>query len=381
LKERKEKRKAKGKKRGHSSSALSAARSSAAAGSGLSGRSLVPGVVHGGVPGASPLQPAVGNGRLFQAYDMVAPPNKVTPTAAYLNTAANRFSHSHNSSAFTSPRHYISNAAAMPRLAWDSVDPTGLGATMSGLAAAGGTAGLALGAGAAGDPLTHPRAYGGLGMAGLGMGLLPSVTQSQSLGAPDPLPVLSDLLGYRQTLLDMSSPSGSSTISSTSSGGRSGESTTGSALPPSHPHPPAFLGAGSSPRGLADISKLPNLTPPPAHSNNLSAPPGPLGLGRVYPYPFIADPPMLLSSLHQHTDALRHAPLWPTPPSSMSSMFSAMGAMNGADAYKPVMISSFTNPFFSAHPAPPPPSTHWPPPPPPPHPSGAEPAPGAGYPR
>ncbi|XP_070180372.1 uncharacterized protein [Littorina saxatilis] len=311
LKERKEKRKAKGKRRAHAPAVTGSAN-----------------------------QPI---SRLFQAYDMVAPPNKVTPTAAaYINTSANRFNHSQNTSAFSNPRDYLVNASTMPRLAWD----TGLDSLMSQSLSASAT-----------DQLAHSRAFGGLGMAGLGMGLLP-LSQAQSAGGTlagmvgphDSLPVLSDLLSYRQHMEAADSSSRASRDSSLSQS--------------------SLLSSNSA--ASRDSTKLPNLRP--AHHNGMAPPhpPSPFGLPRVYPFPFIADPPIMLSSLHQQ-DPLRHPPHWPhphaTPPSAPAAHFGPMVTMNGMDAYKPVMISSLSNPFFSpsANPA------HWPP-----HPS-ADPATGTGF--
>ena len=311
LKERKEKRKAKGKRRAHHAP-TSATRTAA----------------HPNVQGvaSNSSQPV----RLFQAYDMVAPPNKVTPTAAaYLNTAANRFNHSHNTSAFSSPRDHLAMAATMPRLAWDGMD-AGLGQSLGG--------GVA-------DQLAHTRAFGGLGMAGLGMGLMP-MSQAQSVsvgmaGAQDSLPVLSDLLSYRQQVEGASALRDSREAS----------------LPQS-----SLLPSSSSSR---DPGKLPDL----GH-NGATAAPSPFGLSRVYPFPFVADPPIMLSSLHQQ-DPLRHAHHWPhpPPPSASAAHFNPMASMNSMDPYKPVLISPLSNPFFSQAPHP----SHWPPQP------GGNPASGSGF--
>ena len=316
LKERKEKRKAKGKRRAHHASTSST----------RSAHSNIQGVAN------NPSQPV----RLFQAYDMVAPPNKVTPTAAaYLNTAANRFNHSHNTSAFSSPRDHLAVAATMPRLAWDGMD-TGLGQSLGG--------GVA-------DQLAHTRAFGGLGMAGLGMGLMP-MSQAQSVGvgmpgAQDSLPVLSDLLSYRQQM----------------EGSRSSlRDSREASLPQS-----SFLPSSSSSR---DSGKLPDLGS--THHNGATPAPPSFSLSRVYPFPFVADPPIMLSSLHQQ-DPLRQAHHWPhphpPPPSAATAHFNPMASMNSMDPYKPVLISPLSNPFFSQAPHPP----HWPPQP------GGDPASGSGF--
>ncbi|KAL8612868.1 hypothetical protein ACOMHN_038123 [Nucella lapillus] len=304
LKERKEKRKAKGKRRSHS-----AATSSATA-------------------QAVTLNPNQSASRLFQAYDMVAPPNKVTPTAAFLDTSTNRFHHCLNSSAFSSPRYHMVAASTAPRLAWDgALDPGGLGGLGTGLGSfgAGGLGGL----GVMGSSQT-----GGVGV-GVGMG-----------PPHDCLPVLSDLLSYRQH-----ADTGSS------AGQDSREASLPQASLPQASLPQASLAqasllASSSPRDR-EASKLLEL-------GSLPAPPSPFSMNRVYPFPFIADPPIMLSSLHHQHDPLHP---WPHPPphpvpAPPPPPFPPMAAVNGMDPYKMARISSLGNPYFST-PAPPPPPSHW----------------------
>ena len=326
LKERKEKRKAKGKRRAHA----------AAPGPRHAGQAALPG---GGAK--TTVQSGV---RLFQAYDMVAPPNKVTPTAAYLDTSTNRFNHSHNSSAFSSPRDSLAAASTLPRLAWDGVD-TGMSQALNGSVT---------------DQLAHARGYGGLGMAGLGVGLVPtSQPQNVASGSQDNLPVLADLLSYRSPSVE---------------GGGGGAALSEASLPQ-----PSLL-VPSSPDPGSKLLELGSSNPHHHHhhapNNGTAVPPSPFGVNpRVYPFPFIADPPIMLSSLHQHNSTLHHP--WPhphpAPPPSGSAHFNPMVTMNGMDPYKPVMISSLNNPYFST---PPHASPHWPA-----HPHSVDPASGAGFPQ
>ncbi|KAL8589731.1 hypothetical protein ACOMHN_027239 [Nucella lapillus] len=171
LKELKEKRRARGKRRHRS-------RSSTAASPSDRPSQAVP---------YSPSQPM---GSLLQTYDIASPPNRVTPTAAYLDTTASRFSHSLSSSAFSSPRDILSGSS-MPQLSLGVNHPSG--------------AGLAI-------PFAPSGGSGGLGPPGLGVTALVPSTHGHSVGmarTPDTLTALSDLISYRQQMHNSGSLRGS----------------------------------------------------------------------------------------------------------------------------------------------------------------------------
>ncbi|XP_071081467.1 homeobox protein NOBOX-like [Haliotis cracherodii] len=222
--------------------------------------------------GPKPPQP------MFQSYDMISPPNKVTPTAAFLNTVPNRFNHSKSASAFHNPRN--------PRLPGHMMLP--------------GQSPFLMG-------MPHPASASSITVLPNDYINPPNTTVPQSLPPTgnhslyDSIPVLADLLGYRShveasrqrehSLSQSHLPSQCSTVSS-----RSPENNL------SETHAPSTQSA--------------------------------LGLNRVFPFPFIADPPVMLSSI-RHSDPYR--PQLHYQPPSYSD-----------EPYQPLVISSLSNPYFNA---------------------------------
>ncbi|XP_025103631.1 homeotic protein ocelliless-like isoform X2 [Pomacea canaliculata] len=312
LKSKKNKRKNRLKQRGRTPSSSS---SSAGGGSGGGGGVPVrftPGGMVAGEASDGSVHARSSLSRLFCPYDMVAPPNKVTPTA-FLNTAANRFYHSYGSSAFSSPRD----------IRPDSLPPGGGMACMPNLEGVGLSPGMG---GAVPSDASHHHHHhpvlSGLGMAGVG--LMP-VGQPPGTGAHEGLPVLSDMLGphHHRHPLD------SSTL------GREVRESS------SQPHP-----AEDASENRSTTHHHNHLSP--FNMSSSSAPS--LSMNRVFPFPIFADPPIVLSNLNQH-ESLRGHSSWPALPPTHLNPMSTLD-----ESYKPVLISSITNPFYT-HSSPTP---HWP---------------------
>nr|KAG5714462.1 hypothetical protein BaRGS_006908 [Batillaria attramentaria] len=199
-------------------------------------------------------------GRLFHTYDMVAPPNKVTPTA-FLNTAANRFHHSHNTSAFSSPRDARTDgllmSAGAPRFPWEGLEGAGFGQQMSGAVA---------------NDLNHHHhhANAARGLASMGMGL-GSVGQSPGVhGQSSPLlsdpPQLPPAPGVRLSAAARDSAQAQSSV----------------------------LGVGGG-RGNPSYRTLSARL---SHHNGVALPTPSLAMNRVLPVsPFIADLPIMRETM------------------------------------------------------------------------------------
>ncbi|XP_041351088.1 uncharacterized protein LOC121370055 [Gigantopelta aegis] len=226
----------------------------------------------------------LGTSALFQHYDMVNPPNKVTPSA-FLNTAGNRFNHSKNTSAFHNPR----TGFLKPGQMMFAAQPSYLGAFPGGT--------MPSSVSVLPNDFLHPQNA---------MNCPPSNVHHQQSGTPsmyESIPVLADLLSYRsgldpkhtkeQTLPQSSLPLQCSMMSP----------------------------ARTSENSYVDISGGP------------CVPSAPLGFNRMFPFPFIADPPVMLSAIRQQ-EPHRPQPHVLPPPSS-------------DDTYQPLAISSLTNPYFN----------------------------------
>ncbi|ESO82944.1 hypothetical protein LOTGIDRAFT_169764 [Lottia gigantea] len=215
---------------------------------------------------------------LFNAYDMISPPNKVI-TPGFLDTTVNRFSHSKSSSAFQDPK-------------------------------------------SSSDQNTSPTLVQGYQQLPNPISVLPNEYSSHNSTVMTPhlnnqpkghsvfenIPVLADLLGYRP-------------------GDKTPKQPMGHTFSPHHPF--------TSPRNNSDrcYSDIPG-----------SVNHGSLGVNRVFPFPFIADAPVMLSSV-RHPDPYR-------PPVHY------LHHQHTEDPYQPFMISSFSNPYYSTSAAP---SQTWPP--------------------
>ncbi|XP_012938047.1 uncharacterized protein LOC101846212 [Aplysia californica] len=315
------------------------------------------------------------NQKLFQRYDMVAPPNKVTPTA-FLNTSANRFKHAGGTSAFQNPRENRTLHT---------------GSSLSINDAFSGYPGLPAPSSMEGTDLLQQRPSLDLASAHLISSSLslPSPTNPQgslanffhsaavsaaphSLTTQPPiyenLPVLSDLLGsyknhssnvaaavaHRQLEHSLlSSPQGPLPPS--------GLTTNLFGLSLASNGPGSVAGGSSSSSISGDSAKSPAsdipFSPPPSqhplsiHPNQTN----PFNLNRVFPFPLIAEPPAMLSSLRQ-SELFRPHPQWPPPTSPLRTQTSGSSvyglAASGSvsvddDPYRPLLISSLSNPYFS----------------------------------
>ncbi|KAK6182869.1 hypothetical protein SNE40_010456 [Patella caerulea] len=228
---------------------------------------------------------------LFTAYDMVSPPNKVI-SPAMLNTSINRFSHSKTTSAFQDPK---SNGEA-------NGSPHNASPLMNGYHQL------------PNNISVLPNQYSPHHSSGMTSS---SVHHPKAHPAFENIPVLADLLGYRS----------SESI-------RSQKQHLNHSLSP-HNSYVVSPNRGATDRGYTDI---------PGSVNH-----GSLGVNRVFPFPFIADAPVMLSSM-RHPDPYR-------PPVHY------LPQQHSEDPYQSFMISSLTNPYYTAspsqswtpHPHPPPP--------------------------
>ena len=307
--------------------------------------------------------------RLFQRYDMVAPPNKVTPTA-FLNTSVNRFKHAGGTSAFQNPRE-------PPR----TFAPTGLNDPYNSYS------------GLQGLPVQN--GLDRLDSGDLQRASLDHIASAQLMGVPSPprpqnaisnllhghhqghsaatslhqqpfdsLPALSDLLAPYKNHHSPNMAAAAmaqrhlehSLLNSTQTSplqptGMSSSNLFG--LPPTST--PASNGTSSNHSICSNDSiKSPNSDIPyppspsqhsfPLHSHHSSA----FNLNRVFPFPLIADPPAMLSSLRQ-SDPYRHHPQWPSPTSPLRSQGNQIQSSGTEEPYRPLLISSLSNPYFTPH--------------------------------
>lgn len=218
-------------------------------------------------------------------YDMISPPNQITPTA-FFEKVRSGFNHSKNASAFACPRDSAKPSSDIcVSNTLDNATAAVPGKTVSDI------------------PKTvdsnrqfPPPASNNIN------GPLHSFTGD--------LPVLGDMLGYKSSLdsrpKDLMPPTAAQLSS---------------ALPNSPLH------RGNTDNALPTQSLL-NSFSPGRHINGL------------YHYPFLAEQPMLLSSLRHSDHIFRPAPQYPLPPF-------------GEDPYQPLFISSLSNPYYS------PPSATW----------------------
>lgn len=259
--------------------------------------------------------------RLFQSYDMIAPPNKLTPTA-------NKVLHASEASAFRDPRYDKAPLAGTvahegaPQLpgfssqrADDSLDLLQQ------------------------RPLEHM--HGSLHPSFSSQPCQPTLnTLFPSHGLPHSMPqhppMYDNVLGLTDFLSTYSNhqanaamaqrPVGQSLFSaSTTPGGSTSDHKSTSGLTYNTSHYPFY-----HPR------PTPQFTP----------------LSRVYPFPLIADPPMVLSGMCQ-PDTYFHRPQWQPHPLSLSSQTPPHNSPitpSGIpeDAYRPLVITSLSNPYYSS---------------------------------
>lgn len=309
------------------------------------------------------------NQRLFQRYDMVAPPNKVTPTA-FLNTSANRFKHAGGTSAFQNPRE--DRSSLQPGLNDPFSTYPGLSHSSELLQQR-----SALDLVGLGSP-PHPRdSLANFFHNAAVSAASSSLNQQPPIYDNVPIPALSDLLSsyknhspnvaaaiaQRQLEHSFLSPAAQS---GSSSGLTHHQNLFG--LPQSSNGAPGSSGSSSSSNNSInsnDSAKSPasDVAFPPSpsqHSFPLSHHQHHLNLNRMFPFPLIADPPSMLSSLRQ-SDPFRTHSQWPSNPSSPPRRAQPTvpsdprltdrhpSGSGSEDAYRPLLISSLSNPYFTPH--------------------------------
>ncbi|KAL3873556.1 hypothetical protein ACJMK2_036655 [Sinanodonta woodiana] len=212
---------------------------------------------------------------LANGYDMVSPPNQITPSAFEKNRSLNLFTHSKESSAFESPR--VGNGSAM------NLHESSVGTLTSGHVRQ-----TSL------QPSNHTQGTKSIVPSGQPNLYRPNATHSD-------IPVLSNLPSHKLCL----EARGKDVISAG----------------------PSYSNSYSLGRPFHYVSDSnQNISP-------LTNPNGNLALNNVFPFPFIADSPLILSSL-------RHA----EQPFHPSAHYLHHSRKN--DPYKPLVISSLSNPYF-----------------------------------
>lgn len=317
--------------------------------------------------------------RLFLNYDMVAPPNKVTPTA-FLNTSVNKFKHAGGTSAFQNPRENRTSTAANESRLWEGF---GVNVTVPTNMDTPDFMQQRLSSDFVHSPLSST------------LNLAASSHQSQFnsflsgrdgipashsfLSSPQPplfenLPVLSDLLGsYRNH-----PPSATAIVAAAAataavaaaqrqpeqpylSSTASGQTHSGANIPSIYF--PLSAGTSSSSSSTGDSSKSlgsdqlfqHSATFPLNHHSQASS----LATNRIY-LPLVVEAPVMLSNSRQqpetfHTHPPRHhpAPSATSQAPTQASAFVAHGSSNTVPArlseghYRPQMISSFPNQYIS----------------------------------
>lgn len=213
---------------------------------------------------------------LAGGYDMISPPNQITPTA-FFEKLKSGFNHSKTASAFACPRDATKPVSSSGENSVVTVPCKSVSDIPKTL-----------------DNNNIGRHF----QAPLRNGLSGPVTSF-----PNDIPVLSDILAYK-----------------VNADNRHKE------MMPSTPSVSSALQTSPLQRGSSD-STLPG----PGLLNSYS--PG-RHLNGLYPYPFLAEQPMLLSSLRQPDHIFRPAPQYPVPTFS-------------DDPYQPLFISSLSNPYYS----------------------------------
>ncbi|BFZ07966.1 hypothetical protein BsWGS_11005 [Bradybaena similaris] len=302
--------------------------------------------------------------RLFQHYDMLGPPNKVTPTA-FLNTSANKFKHAVDTSAFQSPRENRIPVTTNDSRRWEgfSLNPSVPGMTENpDIVQQKGTPDLVHSSYTSTLPNQSQLSnfLSGRDRVSLPNSSLPS-TQSHLY---DNLPVLSDLLGNYA-----SHSAGASLAAAVAAAQRqqehsilscvsSGQPQPGTNLPGVYFHLPGEGSSNNSASGDSSKSLPGDICFP--RSSTLSHPhhqTSTLAMNRVFPFPLVTEPPRMLSS--RQSEAFLHHAQWPSSVPSINSQTptqsSALGIHGNSsatpanlnkDQYRPMMISSITNPYF-----------------------------------
>ena len=227
------------------------------------------------------LKKGLTNTLLAGGYDMISPPNQITPSA-FFEKVKNGFNHSKGSSAFESPtdgpRPVQINGVSSSS---DNSTP----ATSSKLGSA---------------KTSQPNLMNHMGF--LPNGFIPNGYSHMPLQSHlGNLPVLSDMFPYRP--LDTRPPPTSASSQTTPLSPASARTENGRNMYPS--------GLGLTPDAPGRY------------------------LGGIFPFPYLAEQPMLLSSARQPDQIYRPSPKYALP-------------KFGEDPYQPLMISSLSNPYYSS---------------------------------
>ena len=230
---------------------------------------------------------------LAGGYDMISPPNQITPSA-FFEQVKNGFNHSKGSSAFESPR--------------DGPRPL----QMNGVSSSSDNTSSSISNGLGNAKTSQPNLINHTSF--LPNGFMPNGFSNIHLQShPANLPMLSDMFSYRPALdarpKEIMSTGAASQAAPLSSAGASGRTDNDRSIFPG--------GLGMS-----------------------SAAPGRY-LGGIFPFPYIAEQSMLLSSVRHPDQIYRPAPKYAVP-------------KFGEDPYQPLMISSLSNPYYS-----PPSTSSW----------------------
>ena len=230
-------------------------------------------------------------------YDMISPPNQVTPSA-FFEKMKNGFNHSKGSSAFETPRGDAPRPLQINGVSSssDNRSPPVSGSHDNTKTSLGNTSN-----------------YGNY----IPSGFMPNGFSNMHLQShpPNNLPVLSDLFSYKPHL-DTRPKDIRSDIRSPASAQQT-------------PYTPPANGKSETNRNI--------------HPGGFGIGPPPPGryFGGIFPYPFLAEQPVLLSSVRQPDQIFRPSPHYAFPKFS-------------EDPYQPLMISSLSNPYYS-----PPTSSSW----------------------
>ncbi|RUS69823.1 hypothetical protein EGW08_022419 [Elysia chlorotica] len=327
--------------------------------------------------------PSCKSQRLFQSYDMVAPPNKITPTA-FLNTAANRFKHADGTSAFQTPREFrgLQGVSATDSRLWEGFGPLGPQHPTSALSASLESSDLlhSQRSPAAADlvhaslastfnistPSSHQSALGSY-LAGV----CPTTPGQPSQSGYENLPVLSDLLSsYKTHASSTAAMAAAAAAAQRQLVEQSYLSSSHSSLYPHQQHSLSAsasqdqsslfhiqagstggsLGSNSSINSSIDGGKSPldsgssSLSSPSSHHNPLSLhahhQASHFALNRVFPFPLIADPPMVLSNIRQNESLRQHSQWNSGPPSPLRSPASSVGTSSLISPYQGSPTSS-----------------------------------------
>ncbi|KAI8788692.1 homeotic protein proboscipedia [Biomphalaria glabrata] len=273
--------------------------------------------------------------RLFQNYDMLAPPNKLTPTA---NTTL----HASETSAFRNPRSQFSSSRPWENMSTSNSSHSSFHTT------------------------DFMQSYGGLENLHS-----PSEMSSSSIATSSVENTLSksltqthqQLYNNAQTSSDLDpnlkmQPSAMILDARMSSAARSIDYPTSSRMSQlstaqsTHPNPHfshllqrhdiGFSNMDSE-KCFQPSSPHHTLSLHPHHSAHFAA------INRVYPFPLVAEPPVMLSNIRPTESYMQHSS-WhqlSTPPHLPSSQQSTAGSH---ETYRPLLISSINNPYFSSTP-------------------------------